>query len=570
MPNIKFSLSVIIGLMLLQGACSSAPNRAKITKSGGQNPATNDPETGSGNGEPGANSIPTTLTCSPGAEIDPGPSPLRRLTRTQYINSVKDLLGDLPVLSTILTTQKDASAFGSIPSDVSTADVASYQTAANAIAIALIADKNKLKVVANCESATVKRDCAKTSIQAFATKAFRSPVAAADVDKILALYDIGAKVNHEHGIELAVATILQMPRFLYQPEIGTTEASGSNAIKLTGYEIATRLAFAVWDSTPDARLLKAAEAGELSTAEGVKAQLSWMLEDAKGKVLLTRFLEEWVRLEDFPKIAKNTELYPDWTNDKLRAAMPLQASAFFADVVNNQGAKLSALLTSPRVMVNQDIAPFYGVTGDATFKALEKTDGKASGLLTLPAILALTSTASESSPVYRGRFVRQSLLCQQLPHAPANIPAPPEVTSGVSTRERLKEHEVNPSCAGCHTMMDPIGFGFESFDAMGKYRATDGGSPVDDSGELTNAKGAEGKFNGVVELGKKLAASSEVQECVTRQWFRFMLARFEQEGDSCALRKAADGFIAAGTDMKLLPAAIIGSDAFLYRRPFKN
>jgi len=159
------------------------------------------------------------------------------------------------------------------------------------------------------------------------------------------------------------------------------------------------------------------------------------------------------------------------------------------------------------------------------------------------------------------------MLCQLLPAPPANIPKPPEVTPGSSTRERLAQHEVSPACSGCHRLMDPIGFGFENYDSLGKYRAQDGASAVDASGELTSTGEIDGKFNGVVELGQKLAQSETVRQCLARQWFRFALARFEQSVDDCSMKGLVDSFEAAGADLNTLPQAIVESDAFQYRHP---
>jgi hypothetical protein len=144
------------------------------------------------------------------------------------------------------------------------------------------------------------------------------------------------------------------------------------------------------------------------------------------------------------------------------------------------------------------------------------------------------------------------------------------VAPGVSTRERLKQHEVDPACSGCHKLMDPIGFGFESYDAIGRFRTTDGGKPVDAHGEVVGTHDIDGTFVGVAELGQKLASSAEVRDCVARQWFRFTLSRFEQDPDTCSMKKIVDTFQAADADLNTLPAAVVETDAFLYRRPISE
>jgi len=141
------------------------------------------------------------------------------------------------------------------------------------------------------------------------------------------------------------------------------------------------------------------------------------------------------------------------------------------------------------------------------------------------------------------------------------------VPAGVSTREKFKQHEVDPACSGCHRLMDPIGFGFENYDAIGRYRTMDNGAAVDASGEIVQTREIDGKFIGIAELGQKLSASAEVQECTARQWFRFFLSRFEQAADSCSMKRVVDQLRAAGSDLNALPLALVGTDAFLYRRP---
>jgi len=218
------------------------------------------------------------------------------------------------------------------------------------------------------------------------------------------------------------------------------------------------------------------------------------------------------------------------------------------------------------VFVNAALEPYYGPSSGEAFRAVQGEDGTASGLLTLPALLSLKAKPSESSPIYRGKFVREALLCQTLPSPPANIPKPPDVEPGVSTRERLAQHEVDPKCSGCHRLMDPIGFGFEHFDAIGRYRATDGDQPVDASGELVSTDDTDGRFDGVVELGARLAGSAAVEQCVAKQWFRFAIGRFEQKMDACSMKTVTDA-LRAGRSLNALPEAVVRSAAFRYRRP---
>ena len=527
---------------------------------------------GAGNSTGGANSTPGMpnalgFNCKAGT-IDPGPSPMKLLSRSQYLNSVRDLVGTVAGLDAALGASSNASAFGLVQPDVAQVDLENYRTAATTVAAAVVANSTLMTQLAPCADAAVKRDCAKSFVQSFGARAYRAPITdAADIELHLGLYDVGAKVSYAHGIELLIQGVLQAPRFLYRVEIGTGEKVSDQAVKLSPYELASRLSFSVWDSLPDTKLTQAASTGALATKEGVAAQLSWMLQDTKGSNMVRRFLENWIHLPDLDNSAKDATLYPQWTNSTLRASMKGQASAFFDDLLATQGGKLSTLLTTNTVFVNKDLGSYYGTTGGDTFTSAQGTVGATAGILTLPAFLALMAKPSESSPIYRDKFVREQMLCQLLPAPPANIPKPPEVTPGVSTRERLKEHETNVSCSGCHRLMDPIGFGFENYDSLGTYRTVDGSGAVDASGEIVGTNEIDGTFTGVAELGAKLAQSETVRQCMARQWFRFALARFEQGVDDCSMKGLLDNFEAAGSDLNTLPKAIVESDAFQYRHP---
>lgn len=577
----RWSLACLAWLALCVPACVSGHTGTSNGADPSGDPGSESPASGagaSGHTDPGdgtsgaGNSTPATTAppafdCKAGS-VDPGPAPMKRLSRQQYLNSVRDLVGPLSGIESALGASSNASAFGLIQPDVAQVDLENYRNAATAVAAQVSADSAALKRLAPCAESAVRRDCAKSFVQDFASRAYRASVTEpADLERHLALFDLGAKLSYAHGIELLIQGILQAPRFLYRVEIGTSEKVSEAAVKLSADELAARLSYSVWDSLPDAKLTEAAKSGALSSKEGVAAQLDWMLQDPKGESMVRRFLEHWIHLPDLDGAAKDATLYPEWTGTTLKASMQAQASAFFADLLENRGGKLSTLFTSETVFVNRDLGSFYGVTAGDTFRSAPGVSGATAGILTLPAFLALQAKPSESSPIYRGKFVREQMLCQLLPAPPANIPKPPEVTPDVSTRERLAEHERNAACSGCHRLMDPIGFGFENFDSLGRYRTMDGSGPVDASGELLATGEIDGKFLGVSELGQRLSDSETVRQCMARQWFRFALARFEQPVDDCSMKGVLDAFEAADADLNALPKAIVLSDAFQYRRP---
>jgi hypothetical protein len=512
------------------------------------------------------------LDCT-AAAVEPGPAPLRLLTREQYLNTVADLVGEVPGLQETLGAASTASAFGLLQPHVSQVQLEGFQSAAELIAARVSGDAGRLAEVAPCAdtgaSAGSGEACARSLIERFGARAYRAPLTDADdVERHLGLFRAGAASGYAHGIELVLRGMLQAPRFLYHVELGSGEAVGEDAVKLSGHELAARLSYLVWNSAPDPILIDAVNAGALATPDDVEAQLNRLLADPRGSGLVRRFLSEWLHVDEAVRAVKDADLYPEWEGPELRAAVRDQAGAFFDHVLGAERGSLRALLTSRTVFTNGALADFYtGAprgSGDA-FEPLERAAGQASGVLTLPAVLALTAKPDESSPIYRGKLVREALLCQQLPAPPANIPAPPEVSADVSTRERLSQHEEDPACSGCHRLLDPIGFGFEHFDAIGRFRSEDGGQPVDASGELLSTADSDGAFTGVSELGEKLASSAEVEACMVKQWFRYALGRFEQDFDACTLQRLVAAFRAADQDLNALPRAVVASDAFLYR-----
>jgi hypothetical protein len=506
--------------------------------------------------------------------VEPGASPMRLLTKEQYLNTVRDLVGDVPGLDAVFANSSSASALGIAQPDVGQPELQTYQDAADKVASTVTGDETMMTALAPCATGADKRTCARAFVTTFGARAYRAPITdAADIDRHLAVFEVGIATSYQYGIELTLSAMLQSPRFLYVVEVGTSEKVAADAIKLSGYELAARLSYGLWNTAPDARLTMAAASGMLATKEGVAAQLPWMLADPKGQTAVRRFVEEWIRLSDVTTATKDVTLYPQWDSSTLPTSMVGQARAFFDDVLGGQGGKLGALLTSPRLFANRDLAPYYGTTSTAmTFQAVQPTTagGAPSGLLTLPALLATLAKPDASSPIYRGKFVREQLLCQQLPPPPPNVPKPPDVQAGVSTRERFRQHETDAACSTCHAMIDPIGFGFENYDAVGRYRTTDNGQPVDASGQIIGSQDVDGTFNGVAELGKKLAGSQQVQDCVARQWFRFMMSRFEQDADGCSLADVLTKFRAVDGSLTSLPAALAQSDAFLYRRPLDS
>ncbi|MBX7102027.1 MAG: DUF1592 domain-containing protein [Myxococcaceae bacterium] len=495
----------------------------------------------------------------------PGASPLRRLNSTEYDNTVKDLLGDgshpsaaFPAENASLSFDNDAEAM------VVTGLLAEkYLDAAEALAAK--ADPAALvpcDVAMRGESA-----CARTFIETFGLRAYRRPLTTDELGRLVQAYSTTRSqgANHLSALRTVLTALLVSPHFLYRVELGGPQVA-ANAQSLTPYELASRLSYFLWSAPPDDLLFAAAAQGQLSTPDQVAGQARRLLADPRAHATVARFHEQWLGLGRLDHTTKDTTAFPLFAT--LRASMKAETTAFLENTFWGDGT-VAALLTSKRTFVDKPLADFYGVTGPqgAALEPVSLAGTTRAGLLTQASMLSSLATATETSPILRGKFVREQLLCQSMPPPPANFDVPAASPTAVTMRQRLDAHRTNAACSGCHSLMDPIGFGLEGFDGMGRARATEAGAPVEVSGEIVSAPdpATNGTFQGPAELAAKLAASSAVQTCVARQWFRFGVGRGERAQDACSLERLTKGLEDSHGDLKTLLVDFTRTDAFLYR-----
>jgi hypothetical protein len=543
-------------------------------------PATGKPirGTGAGNaespGDPGTsgamqsgddpNDPAASKTCD---TLDVGMTPLRRLTRTEYNNTVSDLLGDTTKPADEFAPDEELLGFAAGLS-VSPLLAEQYMNAAEALSVQATAD---LPALLGCDPAANGEDtCANAFIDAFGKSAYRRPLAGDERDGLRALYMDGkSKYDFRTGIELVVQAVLQSPDFLYRVELGKP-TSTPQVVQLTGYEIASRLSYLLWNTSPTPELIAAAEAGELDTPAGIEKQARAMVADPRAHETVRSFHHQWLDLDQLDIKSKDPMVYPEY-DDALKASMIEETERYVEDVVFEQDGTVETLLTSRATFVDDNLADLYGMPAPGTSGGFASAmlDGKQrAGLLTQASVLSVYAKSNQSSPVHRGKFVRERLLCEQLSPPPAGlIIVPPDPDPNASTRERFAEHSKNATCAGCHHLMDPIGFGFEHFDGIGAYRDMDGKFTVDASGEIKDSRDANGTFDGVIELEDKLAQSQEVRECVASQWFVYAFGRsINNDLDTCSREKLFSAFAASGYKIQDLLVALATSDAFRYRR----
>ncbi len=365
-------------------------------------------------------------------------------------------------------------------------------------------------------------------------------------------------------MRLVVEGILQSPSFLYLVELGGAAQNG--VAKLSGHEVASRLSYLLWNTTPDAELMTAAKEGRLEDAAGLRKQAERLVASARFQDTVAAFhtqLFSVAKLEVEGIVSKGTG-FPE-LDAAMRKAMVEDARRFAEYVFTKGNGTVEQLLTAPFAFPTGPLTKLYGGPAPGA-------DGKVdlpnrSGILTLAGVLAAEpALATPYSATYRGKLVRTNLLCQEIPPPTVKVEfnAPPGAEK-MSQQELLRAHQENDTCSPCHKLMDSIGFGLETYDAIGRHRTTDGnGRPIDASGIVEGA--ADGRFDGPKALAAKLAKMPEVRSCLAKQWFRYTLGRDAASGDACSVRAVEAALAAGAGDIRQAILALVASDAFRFRR----
>jgi hypothetical protein len=479
----------------------------------------------------------TTTASAPLCATDPGPAPLRRLTRFEYGRSLADLTGVDPSIAADLPPDEETMDFDDIAVaySVSALHAQGYLDVAEQAATTLLGDSARTTAFASCDPTAGDMTCVTAFVAAFGRRAWRRAMTSDEQQAMAQLYADTASPAPADGLSAVVATMLQAPQFIYRPEPAAAAAQ-----PLDGYALATRLAFLLTGAAPDETLLEAAEHGDLATETGLLSQTDRLLALDRAGELFVHFASEWWEVESITSVDKNRSLYRNWT-DATAPALAQETSMFLTDAWQN-GPTLATLLTAPVSFADASLASYYGwpaPAGDGYQKiALDPT--RAAGMLTQGSWLAVHAKADQTSPVLRGKFVRAQLFCTPPPPPPPTIVvAPPVVDPRLPTRERFAQHTADPVCAHCHVLMDPIGFAFENYGPDGVWRDTDADQPVDATGTLAGTD-VDGDLDGVPSLASKLAGSAEVASCAATQWFRYAFGRSEQtSGDLCAISALA-------------------------------
>lgn len=428
------------------------------------------------------------------------------------------------------------------------------------------------RLIPHTPAAGADRNSQLTAVRANLTpllpQAFRRPVAAEDVERYVGIANLvlDDKASFERAMQVAVQAVLVSPRFLFRVE-QDPPAEGPIAVRdLDDFELATRISYFLWSSQPDAELSAAASAGTLKDPAVLEQQIRRMLQDPRSDALVENFAGQWLQLRNLQTISMDTKQFPEF-NPELRVAMRRETELLFTAIIREDRSVLE-LLTADFTYLNEPLAKLYGIEGISgnEFQRVSLTGSPRGGLLGQASILTVTSNPTRTSPVKRGKWILENLLAAPPPPPPPNVPSleaqKEETKKTASLRERLELHRSNPACAACHRLMDPLGFGLENFDAIGKWRDKDHDSPVDPRGELPDGR----TFSGPVELRQVLIErKSEFRRCVATKLLTYALGRGLEYFDECALNEITAKMESQDDKFSVLVLEIVKSTAFRQR-----
>ena len=528
------------------------------------------PGGGSGGSEPRppGSSAPSPAPSERPAAAEVQTTRFARLSHEQWENTVRDLLR-LPAAPGLAAKfSSDVSGtFGNDGESLAVSDSlrTDYQTAAEVLSLKVTRDPALLGRLAPAGSAGDLQSRGQAFVRSFGLRAYRRPLDDAEVTAYGGLFAQGPAVlpgvePFAAGAQLVIEAMLQSPHFLYRTELTT----GSGRVRLGAYEIAAKLSYALASTMPDDELFAAAAADRLATHAQVSAQAERLL--GRGAGPSETFHRELFQLDGLD-VEKDAKVFPEWKPAWLSSIT--QESRLFLGEIFGNGRGLAELFTAPFTFVDATLAPLYGVKAPAGggFARVELDAGKRAGFLTQIAFLAKDGL-SDPEPIRRGAFINHALLCLDLVPPPGATEDAPDPPAGARTnRERVTAVTSAPLCASCHHgMINPAGFAFENYDAIGRWRDTENGVPINASDTYAFASGAK-SFKNAIEFSARLAESPEVHECYTRNWFKYLHGRGARPQDDAFVKWLAERSLRQRDSLKSLAVTIVTDDGFLTRLP---
>lgn len=486
---------------------------------------------------------------------------LRRINREEYDRIVEQAFGLGLKPSKAFPPDPLVRGFDNNASAMESSETLSrdYLEAAETISAAAVLALPRLTGCAEAETTT--EACVRQFVKSRGKLAWRRALSQAEEDSFVQTYKTWSALegsNSTTAYRVVIERMLNSPHFLYRPELGVDGAPGET-VKLAPHELAERLSSLVWGLPPDSDLLDAAQSGSLDSEEGLGARIDAMLADPRAQQGRRDFHKRVFSIGTLDGIEKNSELFPTFNAD---VASSMREELYRLSDSAWESGDISKLFSSTETFVDGRLASIYGIndiTGDFTRVTLN--DSQRKGILTTPGMMAILAKSNESAPVRRGGFIREQIFCQHLETPQGLAVTAPVPDPTLTARERYAVHRASPTCAGCHQLLDPIGLALENYDAIGRWRDTENGKPIDNSGEVTSTD-VDGTFSGPVAFSEKVAASKQARSCYSTQMYRWSMGRLEGVGDTCTLAKVTDAFVRSGNDPRALVKTLVLSKAF--------
>jgi len=515
----------------------------------------------------------TTRSCG---GLVPDTTPLRRMTDTQFANTVHDLLGEQIAVADFPASQPAEGNFSTDAAANVVSDIGVSSIFYAVEDVARQASATQLDALLPCAPAQVDADCVRTFVADFGERAYRRPLSERELSTLEAAWnDQPADADTTERMEVVLSVMLFSPQFLYITQGGgepvdRTAPDGSALVRLSDWEIASRLSFALWDSMPDEELFAAARAGELHTKDQVREQARRLLGDPRAEPVIARFHVEWLGVEHLPNLAKSEVAHPGWSSE-LASDMVEETERYvvavtrgggrFADLIGGEGARETVL--------NDRLAAHYGVPGGGGPDdwAPASYPEQRAGVLTQAAFLAAHADTVDPNPVKRGAYIQRRILCDQIPAPPPDIPALPDTPSGKTKRDVLAAHRANAACATCHDRIDPSGLALETFDAIGAWRTRENGVDIDPAGTFPELEGeALGDFSDARQMVDLLSTSELAHGCYAQNWFHYVTGEQVTAEEACVNEAVGSNFVGADGDVEDLLLDLVSMPSFLHRR----